>query len=285
VRPDYPFGIALQQDDDAPLTGQFQRLNRIVPEDQELQVLPSSTLVREALTKMKQHRFSQMPVSHGIEIIGVFSYRSFSLAVLRFEDEQTNVLHLRVADCLENLPYKVLNDPFEDVIDDLDRWDAVVVGTPQKLEGIVSSIDVLRYLYGVTSPFVLIGEIELAVRALMTWSATISELEECFKRSLSSIYKEGKLPSMVDSLTFTDYASVIGNGDNWERHFKDTFGSTRANVRAKLTGIARIRNDLFHFRRQITVAEFEQLTHVRDWLLGRSQMTQPKQSQAKLEVT
>lgn len=84
--------------------------------------------------------------------------------------------------------------------------------------------------------------------------------------------------------TGVPYASVIGHGDNWEKHFKETFGSTRTDVRAKLSGVAEIRNHLFHFRREISGEEFEELTLVRDWLLRRSKMIQNKQPRAKLEV-
>ena len=100
------------------------------------------------------------------------------------------------------------------------------------------------------------------------------QLPDCFKKSLSQIYMEPKFPTAVDDLSFSDYASVIGHGDNWIAYFKETFGSTRPDVRAKLERVAEIRNSLFHFRREITVEEFEELTLVRDWLLRRSKLTQ-----------
>jgi CBS domain-containing protein len=234
VRPNFPLGIALRRDEDAPLTGQFQRLNRIIPEDQELQFLTSDTSVRTALLRLKESGFSQMPVTHAGEIIGVFSYRSFALGALKFEDERTDVMDLIVDDFSEELPFKSLDEPFEDIIDDLDRLDAVLVGTAKDPVAIVSSMDLLRYLYGVTSPFVLVGEIELAIRALMSWSATEAQLEQCFKKSLSEVYKARTLPTRTEDLTFGDYVSVIGHGDNWNKHFQLSFGSTRTNVRARL---------------------------------------------------
>lgn len=284
MRPNYPLGFALRQDDKAPLTGQFQRLNRIIPEDQELQLLASDTSVQDALKKLKETGFSQMPVAHEGEIIGVFSYRSFSLYALDFSDDRTNILTLPVADLAEELPYKSLDDRFEDVIDDLDAVDAVLVGTSRVPIAIVSSMDVLRYLYGVTSPFVLIGEIELAIRALMLSAATVSQLEECFKKSLSGNYKGRELPNQIGDLSFADYVNVIGHGDNWEAYFKTIFGSTRANVRAKLGRLIEIRNNMLHFRREITGVEFEELTGVRDWLLRRSKMVQRPAQRARLEM-
>jgi CBS domain-containing protein len=284
MRPNYPLGLALQQKPKEPLTGLFQRLNRIIPEDQQLQILPADTPVQSALDLMKHKGFSQVPITEGREIIGVFSFRSFSLGVLRFEDERTNVLKLTVADFLEDIPFRSVNDPFDDVIDDVEEHDAVLVGSPEELTAIVTAMDILRYLYGVTSPFVVIAEVELAVRALMTWSASTVQLQDCIKKSLSQRYQPDDLPKGVDDLTFSDYASVMGYDENWKTHFKDTFGSTRADVRAKLERVAEIRNFLFHFRREITLDEFEELTLVRDWLLRRSKLIQNRQRAARLEV-
>jgi hypothetical protein len=194
------------------------------------------------------------------------------------------VLDLTVADFVEELPFKPIYESYEDVIEDLDRLDAILVGTPKDPIAIVSSMDVLRYLYGLTSPFVLIGEIELSIRTLMLWSANAPQLEECFKKSLSEVYKERTLPTKIDDLSFGDYVTVIGHGINWESHFKKTFGSTRANVRAKLERLFGVRNDMLHFRRYITIAEFEELTDVRDWLLRRSKMVQRPTKSVTLEV-
>lgn len=284
TRPNYPLGLALEPDKKAPLTGLFQRLNRAIPEDQRLEVLQSDTAVRQALTLMKQRGYSQMPVSDGFEIIGVFSYRSFSLNALRFADQRTDIMGLGVADFLEELPFWSLTDPFENAIGDLDRFDAILIGTRENTVAIVSAMDVLRYLYGISSPFVLLAEIELAIRALMTCSASSLQLQECFSRSLSKLYEKGKLPTTVDGLTFSDYASIIGYDDNWKQFFNETFGSTRSDIRAKLEAVADIRNQSFHFRREITEEELDELTLVRDWLLRRSTMMQNKQATAKLEV-
>lgn len=193
-------------------------------------------------------------------------------------------MDLGVDEFLEELPFKSLDEPFEDIIDDLDRLDAILIGTATNPVAIVSSMDLLRYLYGVTSPFVLIGEIELAIRALMSWSASEPDLEACFKKSLSEIYKERKLPTRIDDLTFGDYVSVIGHGDNWIRHFSSSFGSTRANVRSRLEQLIDIRNDMLHFRRQITATEFEELTEARDWLLRRCKIAQRPPAKTRLEV-
>lgn len=281
---DYPWGFPLEASRAASLTELFQQLNRAIPESQELEVLPSHTAVKDALTIMKRKGYSQVPISAGAEVIGVFSFRSFSLGALQFLDHKTNALSLTVADFVETVPFRSVHDAFECAIPDLDRMDAVLVGTSDNLKGIVTAMDVLRYLYGVTSPFVLLAEIEYAIRALMRSSAQPAELQTCFRRSLAKLYPEENLPSTLESLAFRDYASVIGYGDNWEQHFQLPFGGTRTHVRTKLEMLGEIRNQVFHFRREITEEELGELTEAREWLLRRCKIMRNKQPNTRLEV-
>ena len=56
----------------------FHRINRIIPENQHLLTIPPETTVREAVSLMLKHGYSQVPVVAGGEVLGVFSYRAFS---------------------------------------------------------------------------------------------------------------------------------------------------------------------------------------------------------------
>jgi hypothetical protein len=56
----------------------FHRINRIIPENQELLVVPPNCLVRDAVDLMRKHGYSQVPVVQNKQVLGVFSYRSFA---------------------------------------------------------------------------------------------------------------------------------------------------------------------------------------------------------------
>jgi hypothetical protein len=56
-------------------------------------------------------------------------------------------------------------DEFAEWFDFIDRYDSALIGEPNRLQGIVTAMDILRYLYRVASPFVLLAEFELALRA------------------------------------------------------------------------------------------------------------------------
>jgi hypothetical protein len=67
-------------------------------------------------------------------------------------------------------------------------------------------------------------------------------------------------------MTFDNYKSIIGHGDNWH-YFSPIFGSNRIRVSAKLQQLCDLRNDLFHFKRELTLQDHEALTEHRNWIL------------------
>jgi len=76
----------LNQEKDAPrldvvpsVTELFHRVNRLLPAEQQIVTVGPQTTAREALRLMKKHGYSQVPVVEGTDVLGVFSYRSFSL--------------------------------------------------------------------------------------------------------------------------------------------------------------------------------------------------------------
>jgi len=70
-------------------------------------------------------------------------------------------------------------------------------------------------------------------------------------------------------MEFGDYMQLVGHGDNW-KHFAPVFGGMRETVRAKLEEIRDLRNDIFHFRREITLDDHEKLSQHRDWVLMKA---------------
>ena len=69
-------------------------------------------------------------------------------------------------------------------------------------------------------------------------------------------------------MTFDNYKSLISHGENWAE-FEPVFGATRSRISAKLKEIGGIRNDLFHFKREIKVQDHEALAGHRNWLLSK----------------
>ena len=158
-----------------------------------------------------------------------------------------------------------VTDEFERWFDALDAHSAVLVGEAHRLQGIVTPMDVLRYLYQVASPFVLVAEIELGLRALMRRAVTDEKLAECARTSLSTGYAPEKVPIALEDMNFHDYVQIIGDGRHWLL-FEPVFRSTRERTRAKLEEMNELRNGVFHFRKS-SVEDHERLAAFRGWVL------------------
>jgi hypothetical protein len=63
-----------------------------------------------------------------------------------------------------------------------------LIGTPERLIGILTPMDFLRYLYQVASPFVMVSEIELALRALIRSALDPEQIAAAARRSLAAHY-------------------------------------------------------------------------------------------------
>lgn len=266
------------------VTELFHRVNSVIPDQQLLITLDPEMPVSEALSLLQHHGFTQAPVTAGREVLGLFSFRTFSQAVIALsgtasKNRKFDALELTVEECMEAKPaFARVTDEFSEWFEALDRNDAVLVGSPDRLQGIVTAMDILRYLYRVASPFVLIGEVELALRALMQMSVDNETLAACARECLKDKYEPDRIPTQLHDMTFNDYIQIVGDGRRWP-HFEPCFGGNRARTRAKLEQLRDIRNVIFHFRREITVEEHQTLAANRDWMLRKARTAEARQKE------
>jgi predicted transcriptional regulator len=252
----------------------FHRLNSVIPDNQNLITIKPETLVAEAIELLESRGFSQVPVVVGREVLGLFSYRSFSSAVIKHsktsaKNKRLEILELTVEECMNSKPlYARITDEFYDLFDAIDKNDGILVGEPNKLGGMITAMDILRYLYRVASPFVLISEIELSLRALMQMAVDDETLAAGAADSLKSQYDSDRIPTRLLQMSFNDYIQIIGHGDYWP-HFSPYFGANRARTRTRLEEIRDLRNIVFHFHRSVTIEDHQKLTSNRDWMLSK----------------
>lgn len=261
------------------LSALFHMVNRLLPDQQVVVTVPPETTAGTALALMRQHGFSQLPVVQGTTVLGLFTYRAFALEVARLAGTKADPTQLTVEEFLEHdhPSYARLTDEFRGLIDSLDANDSIVVSGPDHLVAILTPMDVLRYLYSVANVFVLIEEIELALRSLIRSAAPERAIfDECVKSALSSKYKEQELPKRLEDMTFDDYIALIRDGRNW-RYFESVFGGTRERAKGKLEPIRDLRNRVFHFRGDLSVEDHQELTTCRNWLLRRIRNDHAKQ--------
>ena len=270
--------VVTAESEDVSLTAVVHRLNSVLPENQRMVTVTPETTASEAIQIMRNHGFSQIPVTAGQEVLGLFSYRSFAQKVLALGAEKgsrgTSPGDLTVDECIEKAEFARVTDEFNRLFDSLEKHDAIVVGEPNRLQGIVTAMDVLRYLYGVASPFVMVAEIELALRALIHRAADEVALAECAQIALSSTYEPKRPPTELEEMTFHDYVQIIGDGRNWRR-FESVFGGDRHRTRTRLEQMNELRNSVFHFRK-VTLEEYESLADHRDWMLRKARTAEAR---------
>lgn len=259
----------------------FHLVKQVLPEEQQLISVSSDTSVAEALKIMGEYGFNQLPVMEGQEVLGVFSYRSFaegwSRLPARVKKKVNDPLFLPVDEFIENLRFVHITEELATLFDEFDVKDAVLVGSEDRLLGVVTTIDALRYFYSVASPYVILREIELAIRELIRASVSVEEFKECADKSLKKHYQEMKreVPCALEQMSLHDYVMLLRFQGTWDR-FAAAFGMNQDMAAAKLAPLPGLRNDVFHFRRDLTIEEYDMLRASRDWLLKRIRMVEAK---------
>jgi CBS domain-containing protein len=252
----------------------LHRLSRLLPDGQELEWLGADDSVFEALTKLQRSRYSQAPVRGAAGYVGAFSYRSFAKAVA-LVGRGRSAEGLTVGDCLEDLPFADAHKTLEDVFTDLDAYDAVLLGGRDELVGIVTVMDALRYLYELANAYVLMQQIELGLRHGIRICVDDSALAECVDQAIAQKYRETsrEVPTQLGDLELSDLQAMITSRRTKDRFIR-VFGHNVDVVKAWLAPLPALRNDLFHFRRPLSVDDYERLAATRDWLLKRLELAE-----------
>jgi CBS domain-containing protein len=248
--------------------GPFHRVGNIFPGETGVESVTGDTPVVEALKIMLEKRYSQLPVMENGAVLGVFSL--WSLADQLAMTPTLRVANLVVEDVVEQLPSVTVTDSLHSILTQLDQHEALLVDSPHGLQAILTSFDVFRYFYTVARPFILIQEIELALRSLIDLCAPGEKLKDCIDVALASAYeKAGRSgPTELHELAFEDYRTLILSKHNWPL-FQGALGRNRQVVSAKLEAIRKIRNNVFHFRREIALLEYRTLATSREWLFEK----------------
>ena len=269
---DYPLGIDLTSSDGS-ITALFNRLSRVVPENQQLEAVNPETRVGAALQLMAHQRISQVPIVSNDHLLGMFSYRSFARHLEHMSSNITagELSALPVIDFHEQVPVRTFDTDIAEALADLDAFDAVIVGTTDDVQAIITTVDALKFFYGLASPYVIMAEIEVAIRALIKASVDDTALADCIARvnGYASIRK--KIGYSLGAMTFGEYLLLIFEPTKW-RHFPMRFGANRAYALERFKWLRQMRNALFHFSSPMSDADYERLRNERSALRVRGEL-------------
>jgi CBS domain-containing protein len=250
------------------LTELFHLVQSLIPKGQKLVTASRDMTVAEAIRLMQKHNYSQLPVVAGDAVLGVFSFRSLAAHLLKMGQIKEHFGDLPVDEFVEHFHFVQPSDNWESTLAYLNSDDGVLVGHRDQLEGVLTSMDVLNYLRNIASPFVMLAEIELSLRRIVGECVSGDELRTCIQNCLAQKYNADEMPAAASELTLNDYVQIIGDGRNWPR-FSAAFGKGAWQRRAtveRLKEVRELRNDVFHFKRQLTLDDYEKLAGHREWL-------------------
>lgn len=286
--------------------GPFGPASVLLPVDQQVLMVADDTLVSDALERLVDTGYSQLPVTNSDgHIIGVFSWQSFGKRVSELHAANVNVVSLKVKDTdLEKARF-IAPDTYIDTSTDWSEIDHVLVGSKDSLLGVLTISDVLGRLNDFAEAFVVLFEIETEIRDLFRDVYPGDELSGVFaalsKKSSGpevAAYKsllaliDGDPPKITDdwqSQKIRNAANVLQKASqprpisNLEDftfaqyrevifnpanwpRFEVVFQSPRELLNADFEKINELRNIVFHFRRGITPRDTDRLRRFRDKL-------------------
>jgi predicted transcriptional regulator len=225
-----------------------------------LETVKAETPIREAIRKMCARDYSQLPVIKDKNCVGSVTSDSI-LRRLRNAEKKGYRIEMdwpveRFLD--QNPPRFVRSD--NDLMGHV-NWMAsngfVLIGSPQKVEAIVTNYDLVLFFKEKTEAFLLLREIETTIRYLIRQTLSDQELKE----ALASIKKDdGSTTGNLTDLTFDNLRQLIlANWTKFENLFKD-----KEKTNKQLQIVRNMRNEIFHFRRPIEESRLQQLRRLRD---------------------
>jgi len=198
-----------------------------------LSVSPNATL-SEAVTTMRMHDFSQLPVVNGNTLKGMVSWKSIGW-YLSQKSKGTEVRHFM------DKANEILSDKsLFKAIELVKQHDAVLVKNNKgEITGIITTYDLSAEFRQLAEPFLLLAEIEKQIRIILSDKLTVDELQ-----AVKDPNDTGRNISCIDDLTFGEYVRIFQNPDLWD---KLQLEIDQKVFSKQLDDIRRIRNDVMHF--------------------------------------
>lgn len=234
--------------------------------DQALVTINEKESVRNALTKMIQNDFSQLPIVRNDGILcGLISEKSITRNLFHLGDK-VSILNLNSVDCKETPASISVESDVLDVLSLLRQTSSVVIVDRQKAVGIVTNADLISYFRDYSEGLVLIEDVETTLRYCVENTLTTDEAREiAITNSFKHLAKaNGGPPVTFDRMSFNDYVNLIVNKNNWI-YFETLFANKNL-FQIHMEQVRDIRNQIVHFRGRLSAVQYDLLKRSHDWL-------------------
>ena len=199
-----------------------------------LSVTPNASL-REARTLMLSRNFSQLPVmTTDREVKGVISWESIgagSLTNTCAEDVQSYMDEHHEVPATASLfvAIKII----------VEHGYVLIRASDRRISGIVTATDIALQFEEISTPFLLLAEIENSIRTLISGKLNIQDIKKaCSDEHLPAEFTQ------ISELTLGNYVRILENTENWQ---KIGLQLDKVIFCSELADINTIRNDVMHF--------------------------------------
>lgn len=226
--------------------------------------------VKAALDLMIRYDYSQLPI---VDLqghpLGMVTYESILRGIRHFKTtlEQLNVRDVRV-----NAATFHPEDDLFDMLAQLKLTNAVlVIDAQDSLVGIVTSYDSTEYFRNRAEHMMRVEDIETTIKEIIPLAFIREDGSidlEKMDNAVAAVSRQDGLsdkPKTFSELSLGQYISMLISNQRWSV-FEPIFQLSRDVVRNLFDDIRRIRNDLAHFRTELTIEQIDQLRFCADWL-------------------
>lgn len=235
-------------------------------------------MVSEALDLMIENDFSQLPVvAENGSLAGMVTYESIMRAARSFNLKPDQLL---VRDAMVDAPCHYREDDLFDLLDELKLSHAVVIIEPGGYAtGIVTSYDASRFLRNRTEDLMHVEDIEFIIKELIrrTYVGNTDALgaDQPHAALQPSSAKSGRPSSSkhvkpFEELNLGDYINLLMSKRIW-RLCAPILKVEKESLYELLVKIRQTRNDLAHFRSEISPRNRDELRYCANWLRSRYQ--------------
>jgi CBS domain-containing protein len=195
-------------------------------------VSPNATF-DEAITMMLLNGYAQLAVLAGSRTLrGAVTWQSIAYA------RHSNP-HASFAAAIIRAREARYDQELVEILPDLEAWDFVFVRNEKnEIAGIVTTADVVGKYREMSTPFILIGELDQVLRQLISRTFTLEQVTSLCDADGSRSVKS------FDDLDMGDYQRVLENPERWA---KLGWPLDRATFAKRLDDLRVIRNNVMHF--------------------------------------
>jgi CBS domain-containing protein len=254
-------------------------VDHLIENQKKVLSIQKTDQLTHALDLMIEYDYSQLPViDENGRIFGMVTYESILRATRSFSAKIDKLL---ARDAIVKAPHHYREDDLFDILDDLMDRNVVVIIEPEGFPiGIVTSYDSAKFLRNRTEDLLYIEDIEFIIKELIkkAYANSKGQIENEKMENVvikpnepRSAQSGSKKPKTLEELTLADYINLLMSREIWG-FVTPILQIQKESLHQMLDNVRQTRNDLAHFRGEISPSSRDELRNCANWLRKRYQV-------------